>query len=265
MVKILLLAVLLSMNDRSDKKLRFVRSTKIDSPSKVSVDQAGNIYVADQTGNLFLFDPEGTLQSDYSPPHPARISLLEAWQGLRIFLFFRDLQQYAFLNRFLINPKGNYDFSNTGFVEMAAPSSDNNIWLIDQTDFSMKKYLIFQQQTGSSTPFDLLLDPEHYEIDFIKEYQNKVFVADKNSGILLFDNFGNFIKKYNQPGLKEFNFFDNYLYFIDKSQIVLIDLYNDNRQTVPLPAAKNYRHLIVFGDRYYLFDENGMDIYHLSP
>jgi len=265
MAAICLLTVLLWLNSGPGEKLQFVRSTGIDSPTKVSVDRAGNIYVADRTGTLLLFGPDGKKKLDYSPPHPAGITLLEAWQGLRIFLFFRDMQQYAFLDRFLANQQGNYDFANIGFVEMAAPSYDNNVWLIDQTDFSMKKYGVFQQATLSATPFDLLLDPEHYEISFIKEYQNKVFVGDKNSGILLFDNLGNFIRKYDQPGISEFNFFENKIYFIDKNRILLIDLYDDSRQIIPLPPAKNYRHLIIYEKRYYLFDENGMDIYKLSP
>ena len=157
-----------------------------------------------------------------------------------------------------------HNFKNTGFILMATPSYDNNIWLIDQSDFSIKKYVIFQQDILSSTPFDLLLDPDHYEISFMKEYQNKVFVADKNSGILLFDNLGNFIRKYDQPGLDEFNFFKNFIYFIDGNRIMLIDLYDDHRQTITLPSTKNYRHVLIFEDLYYLFNEKGMDIYRLT-
>ncbi len=255
--------VLFYLNAGYGKTLQFIGSASIHAPAKVAVDRAGNIYVADHTGTLYRYNQKGEKKLDYSPPHPAEITLLEAWQGLRIFIFFRDMQQYAFLNRFLNNLEGNYNFRYTGFVEMATPSYDNNIWLIDQTDFSMKKYGIFQQDILSSTPFDLLLDPEHYEISFMKEYQNKVFVADKNTGILLFDNLGNFIRKYDQPGLDEFNFFKDYIYFIDKGRILLIDLYDDHRETIPLPSGKNYHHILIFEDRYYLFDDKGMDIYRL--
>jgi hypothetical protein len=256
--------VLFCLNAGNGKSLQFAGTVKMDAPARVSIDRAGNIYVADPSGTLFRYNQKGEKQLDYSPSHPAEITLLEAWQGLRIFLFFRDLQQYALLSRYLNNPQGNYNFRNTGFVLMATPSYDNNIWLIDQSDFSMKKYGIFEQDILSSTPFDLLLDPDHYEISFMKEYQNKLFVADKNSGILLFDNLGNFIRKYNRPGLDEFNFFKDYIYFIDGDHILMIDLYDDHKETIPIPPAKNYRHILIFNDTYYLFNDTGMDIYRMT-
>lgn len=244
-------------------KLQLINTIKLNGPTEVSVDRAGNIYVVDQTGDLYQYNTKGELQLDYSPRRPAEVTLFEAWQGLRIFLFFRDLQEYTFLSRYLNNQQGNYEFSNTGFVEMAAPSYDNNIWLIDQTDFSMKKYGIFQQKILSSTPFDLLLNPDQYEITFIKEYQNKVFVGDKNSGILLFDNFGNFIRRYKQPGLDEFNFYEDFIYFIDDGKIKTIHLYDDSRQAISLPESTDFHHILIFGGRYYLFDDTSMQIYRL--
>ncbi len=261
---VFLIFTLLFFTREADKKLQLIREIKINTPSKASIDRAGNIYVVDNTDQLYRFDPIGEFQLDYSPPKPAEITLMEAWQGLRIFLFFRDLQEYSFLNRYLANQQGNYSFINIGFVEMAAPSYDNNIWLIDQVDFSMKKYDIFKQETLSTTPFDLLLNPEQYEITFIKEYQNKVYVGDRNSGILLFDNFGNFIRKYSQPGLNSFNFYKDIIYFIDNGKIILINLYNDDHQEITLPKEGPYHHVLIFEERYYLFTDSSMQIYKLA-
>lgn len=246
------------------KELQFIGETKINTPVKASIDRIGNVYVVDNTGQLFRYNPKGKQQLDYSPPIPAEITLMESWQGLRIFLFFRDLQEYSFLDRFLTNQQGNYNFTNVGFVEMAAPSYDNNIWLIDQTDFSLKKYGVFQNETLSSTPFDLLLNPDQYEITFIKEYHNKIYVSDKNSGILLFDNFGNFIRKYDLPGIDFFNFYDDNIYFIYKGKIILINLYNDSRQEITLPPQINGKLILIFDGLYYLFTETSMQIYRLQ-
>jgi len=261
---IFLIFTLLFFIPKADKKLQLIREVSINTPSKVSVDRAGNIYIVDNTDQLHRYNPNGEYQLDYSPPKPADITLMEAWQGLRIFLFFRDLQEYSFLNRYLANQQGNYNFVNIGFVEMAAPSYDNNIWLIDQVDFSMKKYGIFKQETLSTTPFDLLLNPEQYEITFIKEYQNKVYVGDRNSGILLFDNFGNFIRRYTQPGLNSFNFYKDIIYFIHDGKIILINLYNDGRQEITLPKEVSYNHVLIYDERYYLFTDSSMQIYKLA-
>jgi len=261
---IFLIFTLLLFTPEKSKKLQLIGEIKINHPTKVSIDRVGNIYVVDNSGQLNRYNPKGEHQLDYSPSKPAEITLMESWQGLRIFLFFRDLQEYSFLDRFLANQQGNYEFINIGFVEMAAPSYDNNIWLIDQTDFSMKKYGVYQKRTLSSTPFDLLLNPDQYEITFIKEYQNKVYVSDKNSGILLFDNFGNFIRKYNRPGIEYFNFYDDKIYFISEGKIILINLYNDNRQEITLPTPVYYTHILIYNGLYYLFTETNMQIYKLE-
>jgi len=244
------------------QSLLLIDSLTVDSPTSVSMDRAGFLYFADQRGVLNKYDPNGHKILDFSPPRPAKITLLEAWQGLRIFLFYQDLQEYSFLNRFLVQ-QGEFTFNPeiTGFVELATPSFDNNIWIIDQTDFSLKKYDIVQKGLQSKTAFDLLLDPDNYDILHMKEHQNKLYISDLNSGILVFDNLGGYLNSIARPGIDFFNFWENEVYFIIENRLEIIDLYDKTVESIRLPQHRQWRFVLMYEDLIYLFADSQLAKY----
>ena len=233
-----------------------IAETEIPDPGMVSIDQTGHVYLADNSGNIYKYDASGKQAAVFSPPQTAKIQLLEAWSGLRIFCFQRDVQEYFFLNRFL-TATGSYGFDpdKVGFAEMATPSFDNNLWVIDQADFSLKKYDITRNDIIMQTSLDLLLDRRTYRLGFMKEYQNKLYISDKTSGILVFDNLGNYLKKIEAQGIEYFNFYGDEIYFTQNHQLVFINLYNDTRRSIGLPEkAKIKFGLVGQNDQYYLFE-----------
>jgi hypothetical protein len=246
----------------SAQELRKVKEISIDFPSALSVDREGKIYLGDNKGNLTRYSADGAFELDYSPYRPSKITSVEAWQGLRIFLFFRDLQEYTFLNRFLVI-QGNYDFypEAVGFVEAATPSADNNIWLFDQTDFSLKKYDIALKAIKTHTPFDLLLDPDNYDIGTMREYQNKLYVSDLNTGILVFDNLGNYLTSIPHKGIDYFNFLEDELYFIKDGELIFLNIYNQAAKNIALPEDHQWVLPLVLKERYYFISEGLMVVY----
>jgi hypothetical protein len=256
-------AILLSLRTAPvhAQSLQLIGCTDIPELTAVSVDNAGYLYLADRAGRVIRYDRDGREQLVYSPYRPAQISGLDAWHGLRIFCFFRDLQEYTFLNRFLVSP-GNYNFGgHFTFVEAAALSFDNLIWAFDQGDFSLKKYDVQLQQAQTQTPLNLLLDPGNYEISLIREYQNRVYLADKRSGILVFDNIGNFLRTLPLPEIDYFNFIDDQLYFIQGDRLIVIALYGPERQEIELPAGTEWRFALIANGHYYLFSARQLCLY----
>ena len=76
---------------------------------------------------------------------------------------------------------------------MPKVSNDGNIWLFDQSDFSIKKYNPTLKEVIFYTPLNNFIQSEE-EIYFMREYQNKLFIASENNGVLMFDNMGSYIK-----------------------------------------------------------------------
>ena len=135
------------------QELTLVKSLNIEEPTEVSLDRGGNIYYATFHGDIIRLDPQLENELIFSPINPNTTTILEAWQGLRIFSFHKDLQQYRLINRNL-SLHEDYEFprSFVGFAEVATTSYDNNVWLFDQTDFSLKKYGITNNTLLSRTP-----------------------------------------------------------------------------------------------------------------
>lgn len=241
------------------------------SVQKVSIDPYFNFYTADKNGNVFKYDSLGNQLLGFSPSKKADVTLLEAWRTLNIFIFYRDLQEYNILDRFLTTSNGNYSFTpegdlierNIGFARLATLAADNNLWIFDDQDFSIKKYNPVTEQVIIHSSLDLILDPNYYDLTYVREYQNLLFIADKNSGILVFDNLGNYKTKFPFTGVSYFNFIGNQMYFIFNKQLVVYDIYTAKQVIVPLPnpGSKDYIFALAGNNRYYFFTKDCVDIY----
>jgi hypothetical protein len=234
------LLISLSSFNVFSQTLNIIDSLVIEN-EHVSLDNYQNIYVTNSKGLILRYDTLlQKIGTNYSPEKNAAISLLEARNPLRIFAFYRDFQEYALLDRFLtvVNiAKFNEQATGQeiGFARLAAPSSDNQLWVLDDSDFSLKKFDTQNEKTIFKTPLDLLLGTSNYDMVFLTEYQNQVFLVDKNSGILIFDNMGNFRRKIAIKNLNHICFDNYWICFTDGYQIIKEHLYQEETQKITLP------------------------------
>ncbi len=246
----------------NQQSFTLINSLEIDQPTEVSIDRRGNIYFATYDGDIIQLNSQLEQQMVFSPPNPNATQILDAWQGLRIFTFHRDLQQFRLINRNLsLHEDYVFPLEKIGFVEIATTSFDNNIWLVDQTDFSLKKYLIHNQEISSNTPLQLLLNPNDYELLHAQEYQNRVFISTRKAGILIFDNFGNFIRVFDYPGIAHFGFWKDNIYFLQDGKIVQINLYNDEIKSIELPHDAHWEFALMYDGLLYLFSKKSINLY----
>lgn len=216
-------------------------------PDQVSIDRYNNLYLSDRSGNIYKYDSTGHLLNTFSPKRRGRVGLLEAWNTVTVAAFYPELQDYILLDRFLSRtPDIKIDAKNVGFIRLAAPSTDGNMWLIDDSDFSIKKVNIASGDIMLKTPLDLLLEAGAYDLSFIREYNNMLFVNDRNSGILVFDNMGNYKKKLPFKNVEQFGFYKEILYFRKDSVILhFFNLYDFSEKDVELPHPADQ--VVLFG------------------
>ena len=105
------------------------------------------------------------------------------------------------------------------------------------------------------------MDPDNYEILFMKEYQNRLFLSTKGQGILIFDNFGSYIKTYKYEGISFFNFWKDNIYFIEDSKIIQLNLYSEEIETKELPSKSIWLFTLIYDDLIYLFSKNQLELY----
>jgi hypothetical protein len=263
MIKVLLIAlfgIVFTLSEAQD--LLQIKSVEIAQPTGVSVDKGGYVFYAAFNGDIVRYNPDLEEKIEFSPSNPNTTTILEARQGLRIFTFHRDLQIFRLINRSLsLNEDYNFPPDLIGYVEIATSSADNNIWLIDQTGFSLKKYEIISHSLASVTSLDLLINFVSSEILYFKEYQNRLFISTKNEGILIFDNFGNYLKTYKKENVRFFNFFEDMIYYLEGDTLVKHNLYTDEHSITKLPKDAKWLYPLITQDYIYLFSKNKLVMY----
>ncbi len=228
----------------------------------VSLDRYGLFYIADEDGNIFKYDTLGVLQTTYSPSRKADVTLIDAWRNVNIFVFYRSLQEYILLDRFLSpSPNSRIESTEIGFARLASYSSDNNIWIIDETDFSLKKYDIARNKVALNTSLDLLLDPALYDLNSLREYQNLIFVSDRNSGVLIFDNMGNYKTKIVQKEISRLGFYNDEIYFQEGGAVKFINIYTYVERFEKLPESSGFQFVLYTKSYLYLVRELSVEVY----
>lgn len=254
--------LLFSMQVSRAQSLKIINTIALEEVKEVSIDRKGNLFYSDEKGNIKMLNRVGELIHSFSPQKTGQVSLIEAWPTLRVFVFYRDLQEYLFLDRFLASgPRYEFDNELIGFVSMATVSNDNGLWLLDDSDYTLKKLdLNFNEITVNSS-LNTLFTSEKIAVNYMREYQNMLFLNDKNSGILVFDNYGNYIKKLPFTGLEYFSFKGDELYFLKQNTIHFYNLYNFQERKIDLPANKAYQYVFMAGNDITLLSEDTLEKY----
>ena len=243
-----------------------LESVTLNNPAnQVSIDRQGNLYVSSLNGSIDKYDSNGELQSHYSPTKRSSPQIIEAWQGLRVFAFFKDFQEYSFFNRFLSESE-RYSFNNQQVVSNASLSTiaaDNNIWVLDAQELSLKKVDINNSEVISETNLSLILKNEINNFTYIREYQNLLFISDNKHGILVFDNIGNYLETLPLFNLNFFSFKDSSLISIQNGNILYFDIYTKQKKEVSLPDP-SYTFVLMENQRVFLFTKETLDIFKLN-
>ncbi|WP_026236187.1 hypothetical protein [Pontibacter roseus] len=252
--------------DTAQVTLVFSHRLPISSPTTISLDRNGNAYLLDPKQNLFKLDQYGQPALSYSPPSRGRITTVEAWNPMKLLLFYEDRQELVLLDRFLssIAVSRLSDFNYTGNIRAATLTPDESFWLFNESDFTLSKMDSRYQKPVVETPLDLILDKARFDVRFVREYQNMVYLLDYNGGVYVFDNLGNYKKKLPFTGISYIGFSGNELYFVKDNQLHFFDLYQLQERIVELPSGKVYVSALASSDLLYLFTKDEAEVYRWS-
>jgi hypothetical protein len=229
---------------------------------KVSNDRNGFLYFSDISGNLYKLDASGKLLFTLSLSKKRRIDALEAWRNLNIFAYYANFQEYTWIDRFLSeSPMLGIPQTVATFPKLVCPSGDQNLWVFDEATFRLMKYDTRFNTIVISTPLDLILKEESYQLSFMREYQNQLFISDVNSGILIFDNMGNFKNRLSFQGISYFSFWEDQLVWATDKQLIMHPLYSGEVKSLPLPAGRAPVALLVQDGKWYVWEKNHLFIY----
>lgn len=155
------------------------------APTAFSTDIQGNIYLGFRDGTMSKFDPLGQQLQTYSLSNLSSITLLEAQNSLKIFLFYFDNQQITILDRFSSIPKSSpLSELKVNLAMLACPAPDGHFWVIENNPQRLQKIdpirrtRIMEVQTSFGN-----------ELKYMRAYQNLLIISDEN-GLYIYDQYG---------------------------------------------------------------------------
>jgi hypothetical protein len=251
---LLLLLIASPLLTTAQKKITTI---DIKDVASAYVDRPGDLYILHTDNKVSKFDTLGMPVADMGfEKTPA---VFEPRDGARMFIYFADVKQGAFFSP--ETSQGFFIYDYFALEPMLATScGDNQVWILDKGDWSVKRL----DPKASKIVAESLIDKTQFAgepvVTAIREYQNFLFVLEKNTGILVFNNLGKQIKKIEAPGVAYFNFLGEELYYAKDGKLFFYDLFDGKTHEEAADATARYtlltdaRKYVVYADKIDVFE-----------
>ncbi|CAN5526259.1 hypothetical protein BH10BAC4_BH10BAC4_06060 [soil metagenome] len=225
------------------------------------VDRPGDLFLVLQSGEVLKYDKQGKKIGSHSFKAPP--TCFDPLDGAQSFYYMIDGNHFGNISsdmldvtQFPLDPS----FAITPWL--VAPSL-HELWILDSSDFSIKKTKM--KSTSISLESILIHLPSKKIGDYIymREYQNYLFLLDKNAGIHLYSGLGKFIKTFPEKNLAYFNFLGEEIYYMKGKDLIFIDLFSNEKRVVPLPMACKFA--LINEDKIYAVDANRVTVFDFKP
>lgn len=222
------------------------------------VDRAGDLFVTLATGEVKKIDKTGKTIGSHRFTAPP--TLLDPIDGVRSFFYQRKGHHYGFMS---------YDFSTIDDKELDPSFAINpwlvcptlhELWILDSADFTIKKTRMNSMAISLENTLKHLPDKKMEDYLALREYQNYLFLLDRSAGVHVFNNLGMYVRTLGEKGMEYFSFLGEELYYANGKEVIFIDLYTQEKRTLPL--ERNYRFVLLNDDT--LYGMRGNEIY-LAP
>lgn len=225
------------------------------------VDRPGDLFLVMASGEVQKVDKTGRKIGAHkfqSPP-----TLLDPLDGVQSFYFKRSGRQYGNMS---------YDFTDVTqqTLDPAFAISPwlvcpalRELWILDSADYSIKKTAQHSLVISLETAMQHLPKKQMTDYIHMREYQNYVFLLDRKAGVHMFNPLGRFVRTLGEPNLEYFNFLGEEIYYMSGKQVVLVDLYTNEKRT--LPASLDCRFVLLTDERNYSVGRRTVSISEFKP
>lgn len=247
---------------KADTSFHFTRIYNGDIVN-AAIDNLDNLYIVSSNGQVKKIDAKGDSIAVYNQVRNyGQLSAIDVSNPLKILLFYKDFSTVVILDR-LLTVRSSIDLHKYSILQPAAIglSYDNNIWVFDEYDNKLKK--IDEQgnklmetsdlrsiHTGALSPSSILND------------NGFVYLADKNNGIFVFDNYGSFKRRLDIKSSGNLDVVNGLIISTNENSLSLYDpnTFNSSIRTLPSSFGRYIKSLTV-GNRLLLITDHSLRIY----
>ena len=239
--------------------IRFVAG----SYSMMDVDMLNNIYLVTAGNQLKKLNANGDSIAAFNDVKKyGNPSLVDVSNPLKVLLYYKNFATVVILDRLLSQRNSiNFRQQNIFSVKAIGSSYDNNIWLFDEQDLTLKKIDEAGKVLLTTTDWRLLMDSVPAPAKII-DANNFVYLYDDAKGFYIFDYYGTF--KNNLPFLhwENISVGTNSLAGFSGTQYFSYQLQSLQLKTYTLPFYINdYTGIRAMNGKIYLLKKEGLYIY----
>jgi hypothetical protein len=160
--------------------------------SYFTIDNLDNVYLLSNTNQLKKISPNGDVVLFNDVRRYGKLFSIDATNPLKVLLYYKNFSTVVVLDRFLnVRNTINLRQQNIFKVKAIAASYDNNIWLFDEGDATLKKIddngSVLMTSVDFRNIFDSVPSP-----DQITDRDKFLYLYDSTKGFYTFDYYGSF-------------------------------------------------------------------------
>ncbi|HRH01636.1 MAG TPA: hypothetical protein PLN13_05630 [Bacteroidia bacterium] len=207
----------------------------------------GNYFTTDNLGNCYLvdkneitkYDVNGTVFNKFSIKAFGTIQSMDASNPMKLMVFYKDFSKIVYLDNTLSlngNPLDLEELNLTQAKLICASHSDG-IWLFNQQKFELirldKNLEVSQTTSNINQLLGIELAPT-----YLCEYANLVYLNNPETGIVVFDIYGTYVKTIPILHLNKFQVINDMIYYLKDNKAVSYNLKTLVQNEIKLPDMK---------------------------
>jgi len=254
------LLILLNLNVNAQNQLIKIKEWSAGEIASITVDRIGDFFLIQKKGGIKKYDPDGKLMASLPKRKP---SLIEPWYHPSIFIYDRKSQKYFSYGRFFENVQ-EHKVAPEFAIEpyLVCPTHDNRLWILDKADYSLKKINPMTNQVVNE--FTLEVASSTPGFTYLMEYQNLLFLQEKNKDIWIVNTLGKIITKIEINNPVNFSFFGQELYYLENNTIKFFDLLTEATREMPIKGDLKFA--LVTDERILtVSNRNRISLYNYTP
>ena len=181
-----------------------------------TTDKLQRIYAVSASNELKQFDSAGKQLFHYSNNTLGDLQYIDTSNPFNLLLFYPEFQTVVTLDRTL-SPTAELNLLNTGIGEASAValSNDNQLWIYDMASLQLKKLNARGEVLLSSGDLSLGLPSPPRPIQIVAG-RDRVYLNDPGLGLIVFNNFGQYLQTIPLRGITFFQVFEQHLIYRTK-------------------------------------------------
>ena len=224
--------------------------------NSITTDQFGFYYEISDT-EINKFSSKGKLDCSYSNNLLGVIANVDVSNPQKILVYFKDFTKILILDNTLSPSSEVIDLTTIELDEtsLVCRSYNDAVWYYDPVRFELIRKNQELVTTISSGNIANLLN-RNIQPNFMSEYNNKLYLNDPASGVLVFDIYGTYLKTLPVLGLKSFQVRDKFLIYTNKvSEIETYDFFSLEKITYKPSKYSSITSVRVENESIYIVDK----------